>query len=212
MIKSVLGAPDHIHPFYLGDNSGQLLKAIPGSQVPPESRIRYFHYKVAHEHLAGMNGTRLGERYMDILSRNLSNDTGIGSEWVELPDLWLFIRTLVFRASTEAICGSFLLSLNPTLAEDFWAFNHNVPKLLKGIPRWLAPGAYRSRDKMLIAIKKWHNFANSHSDGYKTGPDDPEWDPYFGSKYIKARQKFLNEIEVMDDDCRASEDLGFLFG
>jgi hypothetical protein len=83
----------------------------------------------------------------------MSNDTRLGTEWVELPDLWLFIRTLVFHASTEAICGSFLLSLNPTLTEDFWAFDHNIPTLLKGIPRWLAPGAHKSREKMLIAIK-----------------------------------------------------------
>jgi hypothetical protein len=62
---------------------------------------------------------------------------------------------------------------------------------------------------MLIGIKKWHIFANSHSDGHKNGPNDPEWDPYFGSKYIKARQKFSHEIEVMDDDCRGSEDLDF---
>jgi hypothetical protein len=148
---------------------------------------------------------------MDILSRNMSNDTRLGTEWVELPNLWLFIRTLVFRASTEAICGSFLLSLNPTLTEDFWVFDHNIPTLPKGIPRWLAPGDHKSREKMLIAIKKWHSFANSHSDGYKTGPNDQEWDPYFGSKYVKARQKFSYEIGVMDDDCRGSEDLGFLF-
>jgi hypothetical protein len=32
----------------------------------------------------------------------------------------------------------------------------------------------------------------------------------FWVKYVKARQKFSHEIEVMDDDCRASEDLGFL--
>jgi hypothetical protein len=153
VMKTMLRAPDHIHPFYFGDNSGQLLKPIFGSQVQPESRIRYFHYKAAHEHLAGTSGIRLGKRYMDILSRNMSNDTRLGTEWVELPDLWLFIRTLVFHASTEAICGSFLLSLNPTLTEDFWAFDHNIPTLPKGIPRWLAPGAHKSREKMLIAIK-----------------------------------------------------------
>lgn len=210
-MKAVLGTPNHIVPLYSGDDSGQLLKSIPGSQVRPENRIRFFHTKATHQHLAGTNGIRLGERYVDILSRNVSTDTTVGTEWVEFPDLWLFIRDLVFPASTEAMCGSFLLSHNPTLTEDFWAFDQSIPTLLKGLPRWLSPGAYKSRDKVLNAIKKWHTFANEHSDRYRTGPNDPEWDPYFGCKYVKARQRFLHEIEVMDADGRASEDLGFLF-
>lgn len=210
-MKNVFGTPDHVVPLYSGDDSGQLLKPMPGSQVRPENRIRFFHTKASHQHLAGMNGIRLGERFMDILSRKLSTSTDIGTEWVELPDLWGFIQNLVFPVGTEALCGSFLLSHNPTLTEDFWAFDRSIPILLKGIPRWLHPGAYKSRDKMLNTIKKWHAFANEHSDLSKTGPNDPEWDPYLGSKFVKARQRFLQEIEVMDADGRASEDLGLLF-
>lgn len=210
-MKTVFGTPNHILPLYFGDDSGQLLRPMPGSQVAPENRIRYFYTKASHQHLASMNGIRLGERYMDILSRNISTNTSLGIEWVELPDLWLFIQKLVFPASTEVLFGSFLLSLNPTLTEDFWAFDRSIPILLKGLPRWLSPRAYKSRDKMLNSIKKWHTFANKHSDPSKTGPNDPEWDPYFGSKYVKARQKFLSNIEVMDADGQASEDLGLLF-
>ena len=210
-MKTVLGTPDHIVPLYTEDESGQTLKSMPGSHVRPENRIRYFHTKAAHQHLAGTNGIKLGERYMDILSRNVSTDTSIGTEWLELPDLWLFIQNTVFLASTESLCGSYLLSLNPTLSQDFWAFDRSIPTLLKGLPRWLSPGAYKSRDKMLSVIKKWHAFANEHSNFSKTGPNDPEWDPYLGSKYVKARQRFLHEIEVMDANGRASEDLGLLF-
>ena len=199
--------PNPILPLYYEDDSGPLLKPIPGSKVRPENRIRFFHTEAAHHHLAGNN--RLGERYMDTLGQKVLTNTDIGLEWIELPDLWLFIQTLVFPASTETLCGSFIVSLNPTLTQDFWAFDQSVPMLVKGLPRWSIPSAYKARDKMLSNIKRWHQFANEHSDVFK--PDQPDWDPYFGSKFVKTRQKFLTEIEIMDADGRASEDLGLLF-
>lgn len=210
-MRNVLGTPDHVLPLYVEDNSGQLVRPMPGSQVRPENRIRYFHTKAAHLHVAGTSGMRLGELYMQTLSRNISDDTSIGTEWVELPDLYCFIQRMVFPAAVESFCGSSILSLNPTLTEDFLAFDRSIPTLLKGLPRWLCPGAYKSRDKVLALIKRWHTYANEHSDFSRTGREDPEWDPYFGSKYIKARQRFLHGIEGMNADGRASEDLGFLF-
>ena len=210
-MKNVLGTPDHIIPLYAEDDSGQLLKPMAGSQVRPENRIRYFHTRASHQHLAGINGIRLAERYMNLLSRSLAADTIVGNEWAESADLYLFIQNLAFPPSTESLCGSFILSLNPTLTEDFWAFDRSIPTLLKCVPRWLSPGAYKSRDKMLKMIKRWHTFAHERSDFTQTGINDPEWDPYFGSKYVRARQKLLHGIEVMDADGRASEDLGLLF-
>ena len=211
VMKNLLGMPDHIIPLYAGDDSGQLLKPMPGSHIQPENRIRFLHTNTAHQHLAGTNGIRLGERFMEILGRDISVDIRVGAEWVELLDLWPFIQDLVFPAVTEAMCGSFLLSLNPTFTKDFWAFDQDIPTLIKGLPRWLVPGSYKRRDKVLDSIKKWHAFANEYSDISKTGPKDPEWEPYFGTKYVKARQKFLQEIDIMDADGRASEDLGLLF-
>ena len=210
-MKNVLGMPEYTIPVYSGDNSGQLLKPTPGSIIRPENRIRFLHNKAAHQYLAGTNGIRLGEGYMKILGRNISIDTSIGLDWVELPDLWSFIQNLVFSSSTEAICGSFLLSLNPTFIKDFLAFDQDIPTFMKGLPRWLVPGAYKRRDKALSSIRTWHAFANEHSDIYKIGPSDPEWDPFFGTKYVKARQSLLQGIDVMDADGRASEDLGLLF-
>ena len=211
VLRNVLGMPDYILPLYHDDDSGPLLKPIPGSQVRPENRIRFFHNGAAHQHLAGKNGLILGERYMDILGQKMLTDTVIGLEWIELSDLWLFIQNLVFPSSTETLCGSHILSLNPNLTQDFWAFDRSIPFLMKGLPTWLAPRAYKRRDKMLNSIKKWHKFANENSDVFEDEPDQSDWDPYFGSKFVKTRQKFLLDIEIMDANGRASEDLGLLF-
>ncbi|MCJ1468680.1 hypothetical protein MMC07_007309 [Pseudocyphellaria aurata] len=209
-MKYMFGTPAEVLPLYAGDNSGPLTAPIAGSHVLPENRIRFFHWRAAHQHLAS-NGISLGEHYMNILSRNVSADTSIGAEWVEMPDLFEFIHKLAFPAATESLCGSSILSLHPTFTEDFWAFMSCIPTLLKGFPRWLSPVAYKKRDKMLMMIKEWHTFANAHSDFTKTGADDPEWDPYLGTKYVKARQSMFHGIGMMNADGRASEDLGFLF-
>ena len=210
-MKNVFGTPPDVLPLYENDDSGNLIKPMLGSKTPVEHRIRYFHNRAARRYMAGENGIRAGEGYLQILSRNLSANTSVRDEWIEAADLWLFIQDLVFPASTESICGSAILALNPTLTEDFWAFEKNIPTLLKQLPRWLAPGAYRSRDKMLGIIKRWHAYANERTDFNKVGSEDPEWDPYLGLKYMRERQRFLHNIDTMDADGRASEDLGFLF-
>lgn len=210
-MKNVFGTPKDVLPLYAEDDSGQLATPVLGSHVLPENRMRFFHWRAAHQHLAGSNGIKLGERFMSILSRRISTDKSIGAEWVEMPDLFQFMQNLVFPAAIESLLGSTILSLHPTLNDDFWAFVSCMPTLLKGFPRWLSPLAYKRRDKMLKMIKEWHTFANKFSDFTKTEVNDPEWDQYLGSKYVKARQGIFHGIEMMNADGRASEDLGLLF-
>ena len=210
-MKNVLGTPAHTLPLYADDESGPLAVPLPGSQTRKEYRIRYFHSRAAHHFLAGQNGMRMGERYLEILDRNLRTDTSIDLDWTKHVDLSPFLQNIVFPASTESIFGSELLSLNPNLTEDFWSFERNIPTLLKQLPRWLAPRAHRSRAKMLGIIKNWHAHANARTDFTKVGRNDPEWEPFLGTKLIKERQRFMHDIDIMDADSRASEDLGLLF-
>ena len=123
-----------------------------------------------------------------------------------------FLQNLVFPTATESIFGSELLSLNSNLAEDFWSFERNIPALLKQALRWLATRAHRSPDKILGIIKSWHAYANQRTDFSKIGPKYSEWEPFLRTKFIKERQRFMHEIDIMDADGRASEDLGLLFG
>ncbi|KAH9983420.1 hypothetical protein F4779DRAFT_640505, partial [Xylariaceae sp. FL0662B] len=144
------------------------------------------------------------------LRRNLDS-FGIQEEWLELPDLYQFLQSYVFRSSVETIMGSKILNLNPSMTEDFWTFNYKIPAFLRCLPRWIIPKAYASRDRLLSGIKKWHAYANKHYDVSKMGPDDPEWEPFFRSKLVKARQQYALRMPQMNADARASEDLGLLF-
>ncbi|KAI3401885.1 hypothetical protein diail_6444 [Diaporthe ilicicola] len=62
-------------------------------------------------------------------------------------------------------------------------------------------------------IKKWHAYAHGHSDCSKLSLDDPEWDPYFGSKLIHARKDYPHprEMKPMSADVRAYEDMRLMF-
>lgn len=209
-LKNIFGTPPKTIPFYAADDSGMNSRPYPGSKCKPEHRIIYFQQKAAHKHLSGPALLRMADRYMDTLAKQFSR-LDLDHEWVEMPDLYHFLQMQIGRAAVEAMCGEYILRLNPTLVEDFWAFDRSVGTLLKGLPRWMCPREYAARDKLLASVKKWHAFAHQHSDCTKTDADDADWDPYFGHKIVKERQKYAMKMDAMDADACASEDMGLIF-
>ncbi|MCJ1391521.1 hypothetical protein MMC18_004385 [Xylographa bjoerkii] len=209
-LRNLFGTPANVIPYYAGDNSGVNSTPLPGSRVKPEHRITYFQTRAAHKHLSGLGLVQMTDFFLKVLEREIDG-TQVGSEWVDQPDLYRFLQNEVFRAAVEALCGPYLFSQSPTFVEDFWEFVSWVPTLIKGFPRWMLPKPYRVRGRLLDAIKRWHELAHKHSDCTKIGVDDPEWEPYFGSKLIRARQEYSRSMHFMDADALAAEDLGLIF-
>lgn len=209
-LKNIFGTPTRVIPFYAADDSGMSSRPYEGSKCKPEHRIIYFQQKAAHKHLSGPGLIKMADRYMTTLAKQFSQ-LNIDHEWVEMPDLYHFLQMQIARASIEAMCGEYILRLNPTLVEDFWAFDRSVGTLLKGLPRWMCSREYGARDKLLASVKKWHAFAHQRTDCNKTGAGDPDWEPYFGHKLVKERQKYSLKMDAMDADARASEDMGLIF-
>lgn len=118
---------------------------------------------------------------------------------------------MVFKASSQALCGPYLFELNPSIVEDFWEFDRNMPNLFKNIPRWMIPNAYRVRDKVLAEIKKWHLYSRERCDVKDEEIREVEWEPYFGSKYTRERQRLLGAIDGHDDDALVANDLAMLW-
>jgi hypothetical protein len=135
----------------------------------------------------------------------------IRDEWITMPDLYTFLQYEVFNAAVEALCGQYLLTQYPGFVDDFWEFDQSVPTLFKGLPRWLTPRPYKVRQRLLDAIKSWHRVAREYSDFTKSGPNDAEWDPYWGSKLMRARQHYTTGMHFMNADALAAEDLGPIF-
>lgn len=90
-------------------------------------------------------------------------------------------------AVLQALCGSYLLKIEPDFVRDFWEFLGQLPALAKGYPRCLSPTPYRIRDKCLRSVKRWHEFIVNHFDDSITGPG--HWSPYYGSDLVRFRHE-----------------------
>ena len=50
--------------------------------------------------------------------------------------------------------------------------------------------------------------SQTRADYARVGKNDPEWDVFWGSKYLKETKVDLHNLAGIDEDGRASEDLG----
>jgi hypothetical protein len=209
-LKNLFGTPANVIPFYAADDSGVNSTPLPGSRVKAEHRITYFQTRAAHKYLSGPALVQMTDCFLGVLRRRM-DESQIGLEWTEYPDIYAFLQDNVFRAAVEALCGSHLLSQSPTFVEDFWEFTSSVPALITGFPLWMWPKPYRTRRRLLDAVKKWHKVAHEQADCTRIGVNDPEWEPYFGSKLMRARQEYSAGMEPMNAEALAAEDLGLIF-
>jgi hypothetical protein len=198
------------------DNSGILLKPAEGSKILPDKRVMYLTH---HGQQLDLSGAALGELTWQFI-RNL----GIGIKElnerisasmngeITLADLFTHVRDESFRATTIALCGEHILTLNPTLPTDFWEFDSWLASLLKKIPRWIVPKAYRIRDKNHENIMRWHKYAHEHVDCRDEKLKDVLWEPVWGSKAMRKRAEMFGRVEEIAKEGHAAADLGMIWG
>ncbi|OAF98771.1 cytochrome P450 [Paraphaeosphaeria sporulosa] len=209
-LTRILNTPKDVIPFYAADDSGMATKPRKESKIRHEDRIHYWQAHTSQKWLSGASLQLMSETYLSFLDEELSH-LNINEEWVEIPDLYRFLQIHVSTAAIKAMMGTKILEMYPNLVKDFWAFDRNVGNYSRLIPRWWMPAAYSVRDRLLKNIGKWTDYAHSMSDCSRTGPDDTHWDPYFGTKLMKAREHAYLKMPAMNLDARASETLGLLF-
>lgn len=209
-VGNMFKTPKDALKFYESDNSGINLQPHPDSNVMPEHRIYYHTHKATVDFLSGSHLKSLASSFQVNLRKRIHN-SDIGYDWVDRPDLFLFLQSEIFYAALESLCGPHMLSLNPTFVEDFWNFDKGMIHLLKGYPRWLIPGSWSLREKCLDAVKKWHAFANEYGDETMAKADNAQ-DPIYGTKLMRARQDYFSKMSSMTADAIASADLGIIWG
>ncbi len=198
-------------PFYQADDSGMAAEVRRGSKVTQENRILYQQTHTAQKYLASPYLEPMTQRYLDFFEAGVEA-LGIGEDWVEYPDLYSFCKTTVSGANIQAMMGSKIMELNPTLVEDFWTAKAFAPEYFRGLPRWLASTAFSARDRIIGSVRAWHDYSFANGDHTNTGPQDPDWDPIWGSKYSKIRQQFMLKMKPLTAHVRAAEDWGLMFG
>ncbi|CAG8903086.1 unnamed protein product [Penicillium egyptiacum] len=170
-----------------------------------------FQVKVSLKYLSGKHLLEMSEKYISILKSRLVNLEIPTDSCTEISDFYTWLQNQVTPSIIEAMMGSRILEIYPDIVEDFWKFEHQVANYSRGLPRWMIPSAYKTRDRLLANIKAWNRLANRESDYAQHGEEGAEWDEFFGTKFIKAREDYLREYG-MNEDAIASEHLGLLFG
>ncbi|KAF2821001.1 cytochrome P450, partial [Ophiobolus disseminans] len=208
-LSRLLDTPKDVIPFYAADDSGMATKPRKESTVRQEDRIHYWQAHTSQKWLSGTSLQLMSQNYLSFLETEVARLNL--DDWTEIPDLYQFLQIHVSTAAIKAMMGTAIFEQYPTLVEDFWAFDRNVGNFSRMIPRWWIPTAYKVRDRLLKNIGKWTDHAHSMSDCSKLGINDPNWDPFFGTKLMKAREHAYLKMSAMNLGARASETLGLIF-
>lgn len=157
----------------------------------------------------------LSQAAVNSLSRNFMHRFQLELEQVDFDhewkpfDLLTGVKKAMFNASTTAVMGSKILEQNPNLAELFGQYESGLLARFYGVPKFVKPEAYASLDVLLDKTEQWLELGLSHYDN--NPPGEPDWEPWFGSKVVRARHRLYQKIGLSSRG-RAAFDLGFLFG
>ncbi len=164
--------------------------------------------RYARDYLSGSHLSSLSGNFISNLQRG-TDTLCIQDDWVRYPDLFTFLQNLVSRATIEALMGSKIFEINPNIIEDFWTFERATPKFVRCFPRWMLPTQYKARDRIFDTLKKLNLLACQHISRLK--PEDPDWEPYLGSKFLRARHDYSLFLKPLPEDTKAWEKMGIMF-
>ncbi|KAL9012222.1 MAG: hypothetical protein Q9173_003000 [Seirophora scorigena] len=194
---------------YLDDDSGISPQPHAESNIVDKNRYYYQNRKAIVGFFNGPGLKSKGNRFMDLLIKKIAI-LHLGQEWTEQDDLYTFVQKLLIGPAVEAICGPILLAQNPDFGNNFWQIDHDIYYFFKAYhPKWLAPGAYRNRSKLLNDVKSWHTLAQELFEESSIELDGH--DPFYGSPLMRTRQQYLTNVDGLDADAMASQDLGLLW-
>ena len=169
---------------YHADDSGITLQPHPKSNIQFHDRY-YFHTR--EDTVGFFNGPGLkhiAHRLQDLLKNRLAT-LEAHSDWVHYTDLYSFIQDLLTGPAIEAMCGPRLLEHNPSFVDSFWELDSDILLFFKGWPRWLAPRAWKNRQRILQCIKDWHAYARANFSEACVEPDGH--DEFYGSPLMRSR-------------------------
>lgn len=145
------------------------------------------------------------------LGEELAQDEGLDDGKEIETGLATWLRDHMFKASTYAFMGKRILEVYPDLTQDFWDFDKGMLSLFYGLPKVMLPEEYKARDKTIRGLQQWHRVAWEECNHEPIDPDDVSWEPIYGSRLNRARQRFYM-FKGFASNAKASSDLGMIFG
>ncbi|KAL3296482.1 7-alpha-hydroxycholest-4-en-3-one 12-alpha-hydroxylase [Colletotrichum asianum] len=212
--RDALGLPDKELQELYADQSGIDTTPAPGYEhMEAKHRIFFQIHKHVHAHFAGRSLEAITSKFIESFSSRMLGENAeskLSDQWLEQPDLHDLVRTEIFHAATEAFSGDHIFRLCPNLCKEFWEFDEALPSLISGTPKFLNGKALAARAVLLQNIKTWHKFARDTFDGNDIEAVQAEWEPIYGARIMRERQKMFKNIETSEDGS-ASYDLGLIW-
>ena len=196
-LSNMFDTPKQDMMFFEADKSGITHDPHPKSLTRPEDRVFYLMHKATVDCLAGSHITIATEKFQAALKRRIEA-ISVRDEWVEMDDLFSFLRPLISYSTIEAMCGAKFLIMFPDFPDNFWTFNKTMPKLLQGWPRWAMPAAWQARDRCISTMRQWRKISNEST--------------FDGNAMILRRWSYFSKMQGLSDDGVACSDLGILWG
>lgn len=206
VVAKALGVPAVYTTQYYGYGEG----VDPNLGMTPEEAQEHMNHEWL---LKNENANELAAIFARFLHNQVAKELSGPAGSTQEVSLYSWLRSLMFASSTNALMGSRLLEVYPELPRDFFDYDSYMLTLLFGIPKFFAPDAYASLDKVMAGMLRWHKIALEECEGRPASPLDSslKWEPIFGSRVNRARQNYYL-ARGLKSETGSRLDLGFIFG
>ncbi|PVH99413.1 cytochrome P450 [Periconia macrospinosa] len=209
-IQNVLGYSKAAIQSIEHDTSGSAKDPLPGSSTPANKRILRMQQVSTLDVISSKDGmVEILHQFTRVYDQMLDERVG-GGKWVELPDLYGFMRYIGSTAVITALCGPRLLRDCPGFLDAFWTFDEKVHYLHMALPSWLNPRAGKARAFCVDAITKWRKGAVDMAKSAPYSVDDM-WNEIWGLKAMRLRNEMYDNFPEIDEASRSGADLGILW-
>ncbi|KAJ4344266.1 hypothetical protein N0V95_006209 [Ascochyta clinopodiicola] len=176
----------------------------------PESAVDHDQMVQVRQHCTGQALPALDKRMFETLKRNITNTCApsVNREWTDITDLYAYFETQATRTVIEVLLGSDIIERYPTFAADMWVFIESTDLFLLGLPRFLIPKAYATRDRLL---KHLRDLSRTHDSLSEQKAFSNEWHPAGGSILLQERERMYSSLPGHDLEARAAQILGILY-
>lgn len=177
------------------------------------SPLNAWNSSVIHRYLAGRSAVQLSRRFESNLKDRMHAHRALTvPNGIIMDDFLDFFVEDVTGSLVDSLCGKGLLKRHPDFLPAFWTFCDNLPTYMKGTPKFLAPQAYKAKQKVVEAVRDWQLWASEHFDPTSTPLNEDGDDPFWGSKFFRERFSiFVYDMGFEPKDISSME-LGFLLG
>lgn len=183
--------------------------------LPNPENQHFIHnlHQMTPQYLTGKPLDKLTNLFVETLCEDIDarfppNDPK-SYDWETL-DLCEFVKTTWAHASITSLFGTNIYRIWPEIQKWLWDFDEHFPSLMTKMPRFVLPQAWALRDEGWEKCAQWEREARAAEATGEFG-EDPEWDPYWGMKFVRLRAHYIKD-SGMSDKVRAGNQMVFIWG